>query len=311
MKPVTKLKPNNRVGVCSLKDHSSLFEFLKLLTGQGCNFINKFKKCLPLKSSIKYAQEIDLPVDLINHGIINHEYTGPSIDQIFENHLFLVLNKPCKTDCHPLRYSDKNTCLNYLRNYNSSILNVNSDNYDRGLLYRLDHETSGVLIYVKQRQLHAKLRENFHQYVLGKYYLAIVENKLEGEGVLKDHLVSYGPNKAKMKVIDSTNFNAELYWKVLDYNEFENVTFVLIKLQHGLRHQIRVQLANQGSPILGDPLYGDYFRKNSRMFLHAWQYHIKENHEILKFKVPIPDSFRSFFDLDSALKVICDKLGSG
>ena len=80
------------------------------------------------------------------------------------------MDKPANLFVHPLVYDEKNNCLSFLRTYKPAYLGVNSKNYDRGLLYRLDFETSGVLVYVKNEIAYQYLRENFKTIAKKKTY---------------------------------------------------------------------------------------------------------------------------------------------
>jgi 23S rRNA-/tRNA-specific pseudouridylate synthase len=82
----------------------------------------------------------------------------------------------------------------------------------------------------------------------------------------------------------------------------ENKSLVLINLKHGLRHQIRVQMAEIGFPLLGDEFYGG--TSAERLFLHCWRYEMDEG----VFEDTEAELFDNFFDLNSLLEMIHHKL---
>ena len=141
------------IDYCLLQDISLTGDFLRDQFNCSSNKLKKFFDKSFLQRSFKKGSTLKLPLDFVNDGLINPHYDGPPIEIIAETEWFLVLNKLPNQFVHPLSYDESNNCLSYLRATRPELLNVNSSNYDRGLLYRLDFETSGVLIYVKQDNL--------------------------------------------------------------------------------------------------------------------------------------------------------------
>ena len=93
-------------------------------------------------------------------------YEGPKIDVLYEDSNCIILNKSPSTHSHPLKYNEKDNCLSFLRENNYfEALKVNEYNMDRGLLYRLDYGTSGVLVLVKDELDYLHLRDNFNNLV--------------------------------------------------------------------------------------------------------------------------------------------------
>ena len=80
-----------------------------------------------LKSEIKDKQEISIPLNLINQGIINPIYTGIKLKVLHVDKHFTVLEKFCRTHTHPLSYEDTNNCLSFLRQENLGNLKIKKD----------------------------------------------------------------------------------------------------------------------------------------------------------------------------------------
>jgi 23S rRNA pseudouridine1911/1915/1917 synthase len=262
-----------------------------------------------IKRAVLAKKEISIPIDLVNRYFIYPEYDGPQIEILFEDEDVLVLNKPPDIHSHPLKYSEKNNCLSFLREKcKYKTLKVNDRSYDKGLLYRLDYGTSGVLFFIKNDNLFKSLRKNFNLLVKEKNYLAIVEGDFDKEGEHKSVFIF--KEKKGRKVVIKKNPKEEndsrrgiLSVKKLFYNDDENISLVLVKLKTGVRHQIRVQLSSLGFPILGDELYGGSSSK--RLFLHAFSYKIplskdKEIDVISKNA----HLFNNFFNMDRIFKML-------
>lgn len=244
-----------------------------------------------------------LPLDLVNHLQINPHYDGPPMKILAETDEYIALHKAPEIHCHPQKYSDTNTVLNYLvtQNYWKS-LNINQENYDRGLLYRLDYETSGVLILAKNASLLKAVRNDFKTEMKRKFYWAIVEGNFDKDGLWTHYLRSKGSKGSKQEVFDQkVDESLEGSLSVLKLMESEGKSLLLINLKSGLRHQIRAQMAHLGFPLLGDELYGG--KKAERLFLHALRYEwidVIEDREA--------ELFNSFFDLNRALQMGHDML---
>jgi 23S rRNA pseudouridine1911/1915/1917 synthase len=250
----------SHVKLCSLED-THLSEFLFEL---GISK-NRQKKELPnkeLAKEINEREEIELSLNLLNYLQINPNYDGPEIEIIHECDKFIALNKPPKIHCHPLSYNESDNCLSFLVSKGYKL--EHREAYDRTLLYRLDYETSGVLVLAKKEEDYHRIRENFKDYASNKIYRARVQGKVP-MGIHELMIKPYGEKGAKMVQADDGQL-AQL--EVIDSKDGE----VTIKLETGLRHQIRVQLAHLGFPILGDTLYGGY--KSERMHLYAVEYEI-------------------------------------
>lgn len=287
-----------------LAEATSLKDALKEVLGSSNQNLKKFYSNKELQQSVQTKEVLKLPLDLVNHLLINPEYAGPEVRVLKETKEYLALHKPPGVHCHPHNYSDTNTVLNFLAHAGIySPLLVNQENYDRGLLYRLDMETSGLLLVLKNPQLHLEAREGFAFAVKRKYYWAIVEGDFDREGLHSHHFKGSGPKGAKQKVSsvgsESTQEGILGVKKILSE---KGKSLLLVSLKTGLRHQIRAQLSHLGFPILGDEFYGG--QASERLFLHAFRYEWLDVIEDVG-----PELFDRLFDLNRALKMSHDMLG--
>lgn len=261
---------------CLLESASSVEDFLKSQFKQSNKKIKKYFDKSFLNKSLSKGATLDLPLNFINDGEINPNYSGNPLEIISEDDFFFVFTKNTNQFIHPLTYEEKNNCLSYLREIKPALLNVNKKNYDRGLLYRLDYETSGIVIYVKDEVLYTMLRKNFFSLIKEKKYLCWVHGEMNLSGKMT-HYFESREEKGK-RVVVSTNPPGEigeLFLKPLYYDEKNKITKVEVLLQTGLRHQIRSQLAYLGFPLVGDLFYGG--KPASRLYLHALSYHLQIN----------------------------------
>ncbi len=255
-----------------------------------------------LEKKIDCKNELEIPLNLLNQGIINPVYIGPKIEVLFEDNEILCVNKPPKVHSHSLYYDKQDNVLSFLREY----LYLKKTNfcferkYEGGLLYRLDFETSGVLFFSKTKENYLEVRKNFDKLAKSKEYICIVQGQFEETGIHKHHLSAFGPRKNKVRVKENGDLGQGIMeTSILNYNSSLNLTLLKVKLFTGIRHQIRAQLSFLGFPILGDNLYGG--RPEDRCFLHAYKYSIlirEKNYQIESKKA---DLFDRFFDLNSIL----------
>jgi 23S rRNA pseudouridine1911/1915/1917 synthase len=135
------------------------------------------------------------------------------------------------------------------------------------IVHRLDRETSGVMMFVKDPTLQREFRENWQQLVTRRTYSVVVEGAVsKPSGTLvswlegTDGLRTYASNsKAGQKAV--------LKYTVVQ----QNTAFSLldIELETGRKNQIRVQMQEMGHPVVGDVKYGASGDPIGRLALHA------------------------------------------
>ena len=281
---------NTKVNFCIYKDSNSLESFILETFLMSKSALKKFKlKKNFLNKSLRSKDEIDLDINIINYGRIKHHNSFTSELCLKEDEQILAVSKSYKTHSYPLTYNETNNVLSNLFYYRPKLSEVNEDSMDRGLLYRLDFETSGVMLYAKNNTIYKKIRDNFKGLVHHKEYLAIVQGKISDNVELHHYIIA---KKKKMQVSsEETSSEANLRVHRVDYNQEEDLSLVRVFLNQGHRHQIRVQLSYIGHPILGDELYGA--KKEQRLYLHCLRYKLNDQ----EFVDRDAQLFNLFFDL--------------
>ncbi len=284
------------IGICFLKDYPSLLEALMEVTSITKSQLKKLGlKKVKWERPLKAKEEIELDADVVNYLRISPECDNEDIHILTEDEEFIAISKPYNCHSHPLKYNDTNNVLSFLRKERGNeLLKVNQEAYDRGLLYRLDYETSGLLLYCKRDFLHKECREEFSTIVEEKTYYAIVQGNFSSNS-LTHKIVYTGSKKSKARAFSVSHdegITASLEATRLAHNKDEDLTLVKVSLKEGHRHQIRVQLSAEGFPILGDELYGG--KKAERLFLHCYSYQVKGK----RFEDPRLPLFSLFFDLN-------------
>lgn len=289
-----------QIKLCSLKSYPQLKVLLSEL-GMTLNQQKKYLKPSILNRIVKKAEEIVLPIDLINQNIINPNYNGEEVDILFKDQNFIVFNKPVRIHNHPLKYTDENNVLSFLRkNGDFKILSINQSQYDRGLLHRLDYETSGILVGANNEDVYLDITENRDEFITNKIYLAVVKNGLE------DGCYQHTANFSQAKKIKPCDDGKTVDIKVECILKSDRYSLMAINLKQGHRHQIRFQLSALGFPIVGDSLYGG--EGFDRLCLHSFRYEITYKEKCYKWQSLPEQLMLNFFDLNSCLEVISNKI---
>lgn len=258
-----------------------------------------------LQKKVQHGDELEIPIDLLNKDLVNPVYRGAEIEILYHDEQFLVVDKPVGVHGHPLRYSDQENVLSFLRaNGYSDVPSLAYGGQEKGLLYRLDLETSGVLVGCKNEKITEEIRTNFDSHVLLKRYLCIVKGVGPKNGVYHFALESFGPQSSRVRVSQKgEGVNTQTILQKI--SEENGLSLFQVDLKTGARHQIRAVFQALGYPLLGDILYQG--EKAERLFLHANEYRIQYNGKIFSFQ-SFPRSFSHYFlDLDRLLKMVQDE----
>jgi len=126
-----------------------------------------------------------------------------------------------------------------------------------GVPHRIDRPASGALVLAKHARAARRLAEQFEFRTIDKRYLALMSGCLpEENGTWSDWLRKI-PDVARAEVCEEKAAGSKLavlHFQVLA--RFNDTTLVGIQLETGRTHQIRIQAASRGFPLLGDTFYG-------------------------------------------------------
>lgn len=158
------------------------------------------------------------------------------------------------------------------------------------VVHRLDRDTSGVLVFARTEKAKLTLQKNWQE--AAKTYLAFVEGHPDpDEGMIESYLVE---NDAR-RVFSSTDKRKGKLSKT-KYKVIKIVgerALLEIHLLTGRKNQIRVHLADEGWPIVGDGKYGRKIRDNKRLALHAQELSFDHPYsgKRMTFCAPVPATF--------------------
>jgi 23S rRNA pseudouridine1911/1915/1917 synthase len=125
------------------------------------------------------------------------------------------------------------------------------------VVHRLDRPATGAIIFAKDLRTTRKLGEQFEKRRVQKVYWACVEGRVAGPTGRWEDFVYKVPGVPRAEVVTADHpagRHAALHFRVL--KEFDWGTGLEIELETGRTHQIRIQAASRGHPVLGDKQYG-------------------------------------------------------
>lgn len=136
------------------------------------------------------------------------------------------------------------------------------------LVHRLDCDTSGVMIFARNKAAQGFLGQEFEQRRARKTYVARVLGRMEADAGQVDLPIGVDwPNRPRQMVDPVNGRNAVTDWQVINRSDSE--TRVRLHPLTGRSHQLRVHMLSLGHPILGDPIYSVDAKAYPRLMLHA------------------------------------------
>lgn len=231
---------------------------------------------------------------------------------VFEDSHIIVVYKPAGIATQTARLGQQDM-VSELKNYLAGKSQKGAKGVPYlGIIHRLDQPVSGILVFAKTKQAASCLGRQISDGSFRKYYYAVVHGKPERkQGRLEDYL--YKDGRTNLSRIVDQNF-PEAKRAVLDYSLVETLmvlepwqeaSLVNISLLTGRHHQIRLQMAHAGMPLLGDHKYGseqdrqlsrEIGLKNVALCAYRLQFrHPATDREVCFEKTPAEEIFQPFF----------------
>lgn len=229
----------------------------------------------------------------------------PEIDLpvLYEDDDCIVINKPAGVLTHTVgKLHGEASVASFIRsrlhNMPASDANVvgirnskvNQDNLRAGIVHRLDRATSGVIICAKTPEALSWLQKQFHDRHAIKTYGAVIAGHIRPEKAVIDMPIGRNPKSPATFRVDANGKKAVTAYKTLQVSKKYSLLELLPRT--GRTHQLRVHLANQHHPIVGDYMYDG--EKADRLYLHAWRLHLTlPSGEAMTFEAPLPEAFNA------------------
>lgn len=194
--------------------------------------------------------EFELPQD----EEIKIEPQNIPLEIVYEDENILVVNKPSGMLTHPTTIERENTLVNALLfKYGENLSNINGE-FRRGILHRLDRNTSGLLMIAKNNKAHEFLANQIKEHTITKKYRAVVKGVVEKDEFEIDSPIGRNPNQPHKMAVREDGKPSKTIVKILE--RFKDATYLELTLVTGRTHQIRVHMKSINHPVYNDTLYG-------------------------------------------------------
>ncbi len=208
--------------------------------------------------------EIDVPepveLDVVPENI--------PVEIVYQDEHLLVVNKPKGMVVHPAAGNYSGTLVNALLYHCKGQLSSINGVIRPGIVHRIDKNTSGLLIVAKTDKAHVGLAEQIKAHTFTREYHAVVCGRLkEPAGIIEAPIGRHHIDRKKMCVTEKNSKEAKTGYTVVE--EFNNYSYVKLKLFTGRTHQIRVHMSYIGHPVFGDDVYGKSSKYCEGQCLHA------------------------------------------
>lgn len=212
--------------------------------------------------------------------IFKGESAPLKIPILFEdNHLLLVekpINVPVQAD-----NSGDSDFLTMLKN-NIKQRYQKPGNVYLGLLHRLDRPVGGAMVFAKTSKAASRMSDMLRRHVIERTYFTVVHGKPTAKtGILTHYLYKDRKNNKvfSVKANHPEAKKAILHYQVVTTSR--NFSLLKVQLQTGRPHQIRVQLATNGTPIFGDQKYGAHVNQHGQQ-IALWAVKLHFDHPVKK-----------------------------
>ncbi len=219
--------------------------------------------------------------------------TRSNLPIIYEDDEIIVINKPSGLLSIASDNEKSSTAFRMVNDYVQQ-----KDKHNRVfVVHRLDEDTSGVLMFVKNNKLKEALMNNWNDLVKKRGYYAIVDGKMENKtGTITSYLKKNSQNMMYSSKKKGDGQYSVTHYKVIKENS--NYSLLDVDIDSGRKNQIRVHLGDIGHHVIGDDKYGEPSNPLKRLGLHAYELQLIHpfTKKLLTFKSQMPKDFISLLD---------------
>ena len=213
------------------------------------------------------------------------------LDILYEDKYFLVVNKPAGLLTVSTDKEKEKTLFHEVLMYEKK-KNKNNKVF---IVHRLDKDTSGIILFVKDQKLKFTMQNNWDSLVKLRSYVAITDGFVKKDS---DTIKSYLAEDKTLRTYITDSKKGKLAitkYRVVSKNN--KYSLLEVEIKTGRKNQIRVQLSSIGNPIIGDKKYGALTNPINRLGLHANKLVIINpiNNKELVFETDVPKEFINLF----------------
>ena len=221
---------------------------------------------------------------------------------VYQDDDIVVVDKPAGVAAHPSIGWDGPTVLGALAGAGFTIATSGAAER-KGIVHRLDAGTSGLMVVAKSEVAYSELKRQFHDREVDKIYHAVVQGHPDPLAGTIDAPIGRHPGASWKFAVVSDGKPSVTHYETLE--AFPSATLLEIELETGRTHQIRVHMAAQRHPCVGDAMYGADPTLSARLGLTRQWLHAHR----LGFVHPTMGEYVSFespypADLQAALEIL-------
>lgn len=228
---------------------------------------------------------VSFPPELPSRGLIPEQI---SLNIVFEDEYLLIVQKEYGMNTIPSREHPSGSLANALVGYYQK-QGIEATTH---IVTRLDRDTSGLVLIAKHRHIHHLLSEQQKGGDVKRKYLAFAEGQISPFTATINEPIGRCSDSIIKREVRKDGQTAITHYRVLAQDK--HLSLIELSLETGRTHQIRVHLAYQGHPLLGDDLYGGKRDWINRQALHC--FFLKFTHPVTKqsitFTVDLPDDMK-------------------
>ena len=177
----------------------------------------------------------------------------PGLEIVYEDEDIVVVDKPPGVAAHPSIGWNGGTVLGALAEAGFRISTAGAAER-RGIVHRLDVGTSGLMVVAKTDRAYTALKREFHDRRVEKVYHAVVQGHPDPLSGSIDAPIGRHPSSSWKFAVTAGGKPSVTHYQTVE--AMRAATLLELRLETGRTHQIRVHLAAQRHPCVGDPLYG-------------------------------------------------------
>ncbi len=189
-------------------------------------------------------------------------HPGP-LEVLYQDSVMAVVSKPAGQVVHPAPGVQSPTLLASLLYHFPDLAHMGGAR--PGMVHRLDRGTSGLLVIARTVLAREFLASQFLERTVFKGYLALVAGERnKTEGIISRPIERHPRFRQRFTSLGGCGREAVTRWKTLASDK--GYSLLAVRIFTGRTHQIRVHLADDGFPVLGDPMYG--LKRQARWMPH-------------------------------------------
>lgn len=207
----------------------------------------------PVKPSLKTKVGDSIQVDIPEPQMTDAQPENIPLDVVYEDDDLLVINKPQGMVVHPAPGHANGTLVNALLHYCRGQLSDINGVIRPGIIHRIDKDTSGLLIAVKNNDIHEKMAKMIAAHDVVRKYRCLVYGVVDSDRGTIDAPIGRSATDRRRMTVTASGKPSVTHFEVVE--RFADATDLSLVLETGRTHQIRSHMAYIGHPAIGDPMY--------------------------------------------------------